>query len=176
MGYEVHYVGKALDFQHPGDLDGAGVADAADVVASEVQEHYVFGALLFAVFEFLLVGGILARGGAAGAGAGDGVGGGDAVLDFDHGFDGGADDLESVQVEVVHIGRRVDAAEGAVDLEGMGGGAAGKALGVYHLDDVAGVDVFNALFDGLGVGVYRVVGFYRVGGGWGWAAQFRGER
>ena len=35
----------AFDVEYLGYVDGAGLGDAADVVASEVEEHDVFGAL-----------------------------------------------------------------------------------------------------------------------------------
>ena len=57
----MHDVGEPLHLHHFRDLDGTGVADAADVVASEVQEHDVLGALFFAALELSLVGRILTR-------------------------------------------------------------------------------------------------------------------
>jgi hypothetical protein len=73
----VHDVGVALDEHQAVDFDGAEFADAADVVAAEVDQHDVLGALLFVVsissasaLVFFLIG-------AARAGSGDG-----AVFDF----------------------------------------------------------------------------------------------
>ena len=70
-----------------------------------------------------------------------------AIVDRGHGLDGGADDLEPVEVQVVHIGRRVAAPQGPVHLEGVSIGVTAEPLRVHHLYDVAGVDVLNALLD-----------------------------
>ena len=73
----MHDVRVALDKHQLVDLDGAEVADAADVVAAQVDQHDVLGALFFVVHHLGFeseVGGLVC---AAGAGAGDGP-----VLDF----------------------------------------------------------------------------------------------
>ena len=120
VGDEVHDVGVALDVHELGYLYGAGQADAAYVVAPEVDEHDVFGALLLVGAQVGLQLQVLSGRVASGARAGDRVGGYLAVLDLDEQLGGGADDLETVQLQVVHVRRRVDGAEGAVDLEGVG--------------------------------------------------------
>jgi hypothetical protein len=43
---DVHDVAVALEEELVGDLDGADLGDAADVVAAEVEQHQVLGALL----------------------------------------------------------------------------------------------------------------------------------
>ena len=68
-------------------------------------------------------------------------------MDRRHGLDGGADDLKTVEIEVVHVGGRVAAPQGAIHLEGVGIGLPAESLGVHHLDDVAGIDVLDALLD-----------------------------
>ena len=156
-------MGKPLHFHHLGDFDGARIADPSDVIAAQVQQHDVLGALLLAALQLRFVGVVLAGGAAARTGASDGVSGGDAVLDFDYGFDGRADDLEPVQVQVVHVGRRVDTAQGAVNLEWMGAGLARKPLRVDHLDYVAGINILDALVDGVGVAVGGEIGLYGTG-------------
>ena len=64
---EMHDVRVALDEHEVLDLDGAEVADAADVVAAEVDEHDVLGELLFVGaqigFEAAVFGFVGARGG-----------------------------------------------------------------------------------------------------------------
>ena len=107
----------------------------------------MLGLLLFAAFEFLFQGNVLGRRLAARPGAGDGVRVDDAVVDGGDGLDGCAHDLEPVEVQVVHVGRRVAAPQGAVHLERVGVGLATESLGVDHLDHVAGVDVLDALVD-----------------------------
>ena len=43
---DVHDLAVALDEELVGDLDGADLGDAADVVAAEIEQHQVLGALL----------------------------------------------------------------------------------------------------------------------------------
>ena len=45
-GDDVHHVAVVLDDHELVDLDGAVLADPAEVVAAEVDEHHVLGALL----------------------------------------------------------------------------------------------------------------------------------
>ena len=70
-GDDVHHVRVGLDRHERLDLDAAGLADAPEVVAAEVDEHHVLGALL-RVLEQLARDALVLRGvGAARARAGD---------------------------------------------------------------------------------------------------------
>jgi hypothetical protein len=51
---DVHDVRIALDGKGVGDLHAAGLGDAADVVARQVDQHQVLGALLGVGEQFLL--------------------------------------------------------------------------------------------------------------------------
>ena len=46
VGHDVHHVRIALDHHLLGHAHAAGLRDAADVVAAEVDQHHVLGALL----------------------------------------------------------------------------------------------------------------------------------
>ena len=61
-------------------------------------------------------------------------------------------------LQVIGVGRGVDGAEGAVDVEGMDEGASREALGVDALHDVAGQDVVDDALDVGLVGVALHVG------------------
>ena len=78
-GLEVHDVAVAADLHELDHLDGARLADPAEVVAAEVDEHHVLGALLGVGEQLGLQGGVLRRVAAARLGAGDRVGDGGAV-------------------------------------------------------------------------------------------------
>ena len=71
--HDVHDVAVALDRHEVDDLDGARRADAAEVVAAEVDEHEVLGALLRVGEQLGGQRGVLLRRRAAPAGAGDRV-------------------------------------------------------------------------------------------------------
>jgi hypothetical protein len=68
---QVHHVRIALDLHEFGDLDGAELGDATDVVASEVDQHDVLGALLGVILQPFLDLAILGLGRAARVGSGD---------------------------------------------------------------------------------------------------------
>ena len=73
--HDVHHVLVALDHHQLGDVDRADFSDAADIVAPEVDQHDVLGALLRIGEEFLLefailVLGLAARGAFPRSGAG----------------------------------------------------------------------------------------------------------
>ena len=70
---DVHDVGVALDEHEAIDFDATELADAAHVVAAEVNEHDVFGALLLVVHHFVGEALIFFFVCATGAGTGDGT-------------------------------------------------------------------------------------------------------
>ena len=69
----MHDVRVALDEHELLDFDAAEAADAAHVVATEVDQHHVLGALLFVVHHLFGKGVVLGFGCAARARAGDGT-------------------------------------------------------------------------------------------------------
>lgn len=146
-GLEVHDVRIAADVHEPGDGDGARHADTAEVVASEVDEHEVFGALLLVGEQLIGQAAVLGLVPAPRAGAGDRVGRRDPVLDGDEGLGAGADQVEARQAQQEEIGAGVRDAQLAVDVEGRGGDRHVEALGGHHLEDVAGPHVLLGLLD-----------------------------
>ena len=117
----------------------------------------MFGPLFLTALQFRFVGLVLTRRRAPGPGPSYGMGGGPAGVDGDHGLDGRAHDLEVVQVQVIHIRGRIDAAQRPVDLERMGLGPTGKPLRIGYLNHVASIDVIDTSFDHLGVPVLRLI-------------------
>ncbi len=76
----MHDVGIVFEEELVGDLHRAGLGDAADIVAPEVEEHEVLGQFLGIGEEFCGQLGIAGRRRAALAGAGDGADGDVAIL------------------------------------------------------------------------------------------------
>jgi len=98
-----------------GDADAVGLADAGEIVAEEIDDHHVFGAVFFALEEIVAgeeVG--LGPGGAA-AGAFDGAGFDLAILHANKSLRGGADDLTVAEVEPGGEGGGVALAEAEVE-------------------------------------------------------------
>ena len=117
VGDDVHDVAVALDEEARGHVDGADLGDAADVVAAEVEQHQVLGALLGVLQQRLRQRLVLGVGGAARRRAGDGA---DGHLAFAHAHQdlrARADEGEAAEVEMEEERRGVGAAQGAVERE-----------------------------------------------------------
>ena len=93
----MHDVAVALDAHEVDDLDAARLADPAEVVAAEVDEHQVLGPLLRVGEQLRRRAGVLLRGRAAPAGAGDRVQQRPSLVDLDQRLRDGADDVEAVE-------------------------------------------------------------------------------
>ena len=146
-GRDVHDVAVALDDHDGGQVDGAGLRDFTDVVSTEVDEHDVFGAFLGIGEEFGFEGFVFGVGLAAAPSAGEGAVGDDAIVDAAEDLGAGPDEHAAFSLEVEHVGRGVDDAQGAVDVERIDGGNALETLGEDDLKNVAGGDVLFGLFD-----------------------------
>ena len=135
LGDEVRDVREALDLHVPRDVHGAGGADAREIVAPEVDEHDVLGAVLLGREEPLDVAlGRLGR-------PGDRAQACAAVLAGDEPLGRRADEGDAVEVEEEEVRRRVHAAERAVDVERRRGRRTLGALRRHGLEDVPGDDV-----------------------------------
>lgn len=136
--HDVHDVRIPLDGHEVDDLDGARLADPSQVVASEVDEHEVLGALLGVGDQLVGEGLVLLDGGAARPGARDGVHHRLPVLDLDEGLRGGPDDVEPVEAEQVHVRGGVGRPQHAVDVQRAGRARRFEALGGDDLEGLAG--------------------------------------
>ena len=117
VGDDVNDVGIAFDRHQLVDFDAANRGDPADVVAAQVDQHDVLGAL-FGVGEqigFELA--LFFRRGAAAACAGDGAELDVSPVEPDHRFGRGADHAKILQLQIEHVGRRIDETQGAIDFE-----------------------------------------------------------
>ena len=90
----MHDVGVALDVHEVADFDGTVFADAAEIVAAEVDEHDVLGALFFVGEHFLFESGVFSFVFAARVSAGDGTVFELAAGGADKHFGGGAEDVQ----------------------------------------------------------------------------------
>ena len=131
----------ALQRQQLVDVDGPEAGDPADVVAGEVDEHHVLGALLGMLDQLGGEPAVVLVGAAALAGAGDRPGDHRAVDELDHRLGRRPDDGDLRAAHEVHVRARVDLAQDAVDVERVGVEIEVEALGEHDLEDVAGDDV-----------------------------------
>ena len=104
VGDDVNDVRITFDRHQLVDFDAADRGDPADVVAAQVDQHDVLGAL-FGVGEqigFELA--LFFRGGAAAACAGDGAQLDGIAGEPNHRFGRGADDPKILQLQIEHVG------------------------------------------------------------------------
>ena len=139
----MHDVAVGLDLHQLVDDDAAVLAHAPEVVAPEVDEHHVLGALLLVGQQLARDPPVLLGGGAARAGSGDRLGADVAPGDGQQRLGARARHLEVAEVEEVHVGAGVDRAQAAVDREGLDGHGGRPALGGHDLEGVSGVDVLD---------------------------------
>ena len=125
------------------------VGDAADVVAAEIEQHQMFGALLLVGEEFGGEALVLGLVGAAPARAGDRADRHLALAHAHENFRARADDLKAAEVEEAQKRRRIDAAQRAIEREGGQSERRGEALRQHHLKDVAGANIFLGALDHL---------------------------
>ena len=159
-GEEVVDVGEFLELEELGDVDGAVVADLAEVVAEEVGDHDELGDFFGGGDE--IVGGafVVVGVGEAWSCAFDGAGLDGASGDAEEALGGGGEDLlgmaELGEVEEGGVGGGGGAADLGVELVDIGlrGEGGGEALGEVDLVDVAGGDVVF----GLGYNFFEVLG------------------
>jgi hypothetical protein len=160
---DVHYVAVTFDEHQAIDFHASKFGHAAHVVAAEVDEHDVFGALLVIVHHFPFEALILFFGCAAGACAGDRAVLDLAVVDANEEFGGGAGEFDCLgrfgflsgaegaiggEAEEVHVGTGVHGAQGAVDLEAVHASGDVEPLREDGLEDISCCDVLLGAFDG----------------------------
>ena len=145
---DVHHVAIALDGHEVGDLHAAVFGDATDIVAGEIHEHEVLGALLGIGHE---VGGIriiFLRSGSTAACAGDRTDFNKVAGETDVDFRRTAHERVSTRTaETKHVGRRINEAQGAVEVECVVVKFGFEPLREHDLEDVARADVFMGLVD-----------------------------
>ena len=132
---------EALRLEQALDLNRSGNTHAREVVAPEVDEHHVLGAVLLRGEQALGV--TLPRM----RRSRDRVQARAPALGLDERFRRGADECEPVELEQEEVWRRVDAPKGAVDLERRCGRRPLRALGEDDLERIAGADVPLGLLD-----------------------------
>ena len=114
VGNDVHDVRIFFHHHFFGDGHTAGPADAADIVAAQVNQHGVFGNFFFVGQQIAFVRRVLFGRGAAQPRAGNGADDDFVALAAHQDFRRRADDVEIAEIVVKQIGRRVERAQGAV--------------------------------------------------------------
>ena len=147
MRHQVHHMGVALHIHDLGNLNSARLRHPPDVVSPQIEQHDVLGTFLLVPSEILLQSLVFCSISPPGACSRDGMGGNHPLLHPYQKLRRGADDIAVVKVEVIHIGRGVDAPQRPIDVEGSGSGSLAKTLRKHCLNDLACSDIFLSLSD-----------------------------
>ncbi len=143
----MHDMAVALDHHLLGNLDRADLGDAADIVAREIQEHQMLGALLGIGEQLRGELGVLGRGRAAPARAGERADGDFAVAQAHQHFRARSHHREAAVIEEEQEGRGVEAPERAIEREGRQAERHAQPHRRHDLEDLAGADVLLRRLD-----------------------------
>ena len=132
---------EALESHELRDAHRSVLADAADVVAAEIDEHHVLGALLLVALQLFGEPHVLFVGAAARPRAGNRMRLDARSLHPDEHLRRRSDDRDAAHADEVHVRRRVHVPQRAVDRERVGGDVGLEPLREHDLIDVAGGDV-----------------------------------
>ncbi len=144
---DVHDVAVAFDHEALAHLHAARLRHAAYVVAAEVDQHQVLGALLGVGQQLDLQRLVFLHRAAARARTGDGAHRDLAALQAHQDLRRGAHDLGAADVEEVHVRRRIERAQRAVHVHRARTERHAHALAEHHLERIAGADVVLHLLD-----------------------------
>mmetsp|Transcript_33965 Transcript_33965/g.61306 ORF Transcript_33965/g.61306 Transcript_33965/m.61306 type:complete len:260 (-) Transcript_33965:805-1584(-) len=168
----VHDMGVPFDLHELLHNDTPGFRHLPDIVAAEIHQHHVLGALLLVGQELGFQGAVGGGVYAAGAGAGQrSVSHATVGIDTAQNLGAAADDVAATSLHVHHVRTGVNDAEGAVDLEGGGKGPAFESVTQDKLKDVAALDVLLGLLHRL-----HVLGLGHVRGSGGFRDLAEGKR
>src|SRR5699024_9642471 len=145
-GDDVLDVGEALQVHEVPHHHGAGGAELLQIVAGEVDQHQVLGALLRVGEQLCAERLVLLRGGPAGPRTRDRMGGGRGTPHTDQRFRARTDDVDGLALRVdgaqqVHVRTGVHAPQHAVDVQRVRGDRQREPLGGDDLEDLAVDDV-----------------------------------
>ena len=138
----------ALHAHHLGDVHGADLRDLAEVVPSEIHEHHVLGAVLFALQEFPGQRVVLGARGAAVTRSGNGAERHAPSRAPNEDLRRGAGHRAIGKAEIEHVGRRIEHPERAIDVERRDRGRRFEPVRQDDLHDVARPNVLLRPLDG----------------------------
>ena len=151
----MHHIGITLDHHLLGEFDATGASHSTDVVTAQVDQHQVLGDFLGIGQQVLFQGQVSLLVGTTRAGAGNRAHGDQAIFQAHQHLRRAADHVEVAEVEEVHIRRRVDATQRAVQINRRRLERDRHALRDHHLHAVSSE---NVLLDRLDC-IFVVIAF-----------------
>mmetsp|Transcript_21136 Transcript_21136/g.68381 ORF Transcript_21136/g.68381 Transcript_21136/m.68381 type:complete len:375 (+) Transcript_21136:286-1410(+) len=140
-GGDVHNVRVSFHLHELLHFDRAALGDGADVVAAEVDEHDVLGALLLVREKLHLDALVLFRAGPARARAGERAVRHLPLLDPAQNLGRGCHEHAPTRLQIEHVRARIDHAESAVNLERIRESSTLEAMREHELENVPGPNV-----------------------------------
>ncbi len=140
----MHDMAVALDHELLAHLHRTGLGNAADIVAAEIDQHHVFGALLRIGQQFRFQRQVLFGSGPARTSAGDRPDRDHAIAQPRQDFRRRANHLGAADIDVVHVGRGLSALS-ARYIDRPRPERYAQALRGHDLEDVTGTHVFLRL-------------------------------
>jgi hypothetical protein len=125
------------------------------IVARQVHKHDVLGVFFRIGQQTLLVGHVGLHIGAARQRAGDGPKFSLALMQLDQCLGRRAHHFDAAQLHVIHVRRRVDESQRAIDLKRVELVRAGETAGQHQLIDITGSDVVLGAFNAGHIGLAR---------------------
>ena len=135
----------ALNHHLVGQAHAAGLADAANVVAPQVDQHQMLGALFRIGQQFGLKRGIFGCVVTTATRAGNRAHGDFFIFQTHQNFRRRADHLHLAQIKEEHVRRGIQPTQGAVQIQRRRGKGNAHALRKHHLHYITGGDVFLGL-------------------------------
>ena len=164
IGHDVHHVGVTLDHHFFGEFDRTNFRDPPRVIAPQVDQHQVFSNFLVITEQVLLQRQIRLFGRTPRTRPGNRAHGDQIIFNPHQHFRRAAHHVEVAKVEEVHIRRRVEAAQRAIQIDRRGLEIDGHPLRRHHLHAIARENVILDGIDGfLVVALGKTGTEYRVG-------------
>ncbi len=148
----MHDLAVAFDDEALGHRHTARAADAADVIAAQIQQHQMLGPFLGIGQQFGLQSLVLGLGRAPRAGARQRPDGDAAVLQPHQNLGAGARHLEAAEVQIEQIGRGVLAPQRAVEGEWIARPLRRQTVAEHHLEDITRLYIALGPVDHGGIG------------------------
>ncbi len=135
----------AFDHELLADLDRARFGHAADIVATQIDQHHVLGAFLRVGQQFGFQCLVQFGRGAARAGAGDRAHSDHAIAQARQNFWRRTNHLGTADIEKIHVRRRIQCTQRAIHIHRARAERHAQALRWHYLEDIAGTHVFLRL-------------------------------
>ena len=144
---DMHHVAIAFHDHDVGKLNGTVLCDSANIVATEIDQHHMFGTFLFICQQFFFESFIFFRRRATFARPGQRPDGNFSIDDTAHDLWGTTHQRTFFAAQKKHERARIEHSQAAINFQGIAFDVQSKTLAEHDLKDVSGMNVFNTILD-----------------------------